>query len=206
MTPTAPKFEEAPASFNFPVQFITEDEQLWAAGLTIRANSGPEAIEALMETLKYGAWRCRMQIVKTPAPQPGPARRVPAEPEPSLDRLPPAPGTPAAAEQRPAADRPAPTPPAGSSVYYAIKLTVSPLPEGKVKLEWQAAGRRFADIRKTCTMEAACDLLQSTGEAWRMTDFTAAKVFNIRHAITWHEGRPMQGGGFYKDIDTISSY
>lgn len=208
VTPTAPLFQEAPASFNFPVQFETEDGQLWSSGLTIRANSGPEAVEALLETLRYGAWRCKMHVVKTPAPQPGPGLRQPAappEPEPSLDRLPAAPGSPPPERSNPAATTTAAGAP---NVIYAVKLEITPKPDGKVTLAWFSAGHRFADITKTCPIGTAVDLLQSTGEDWRTADVSASRVVSpIRHAVAWHDGKPKaQGGGFYKDIDSVSLY
>lgn len=201
--PAAPTFSEAPASFNFPVEFQTDDGLKWTAGLTIRGNTGPEAIERLLEAIKYGAARCRMGVVKTPQAQPAPAQRqAEAAADFSLDRLPPAPGEP----QRAPADRPV-SPPAGSSVIYATQLEIAPRPDGKVKLGWFAAGHRFPDISKVTTVEAATDLLLSTGEAWRSTDLTKAGMFNVRHAITWHPGKPKaQGHGNYQDIDSVSVY
>lgn len=205
-----PSYSEAPASFNFPVYIKNKDGVEVAFGLTVRGNSGPEAIENLLSTLAYGQKRCGMALIKTLNPSPAETRQAAAQaagPSPELDRLPPAPSqAPQEPRSNPVSTGVAPGTP---NTIYAIRLEILPKPGGKVSLNWYAEGHRMATIYATLPIDRACDLLQSSGEQWKAADLTRADDVKVRHAILWVEGKVNPNspeGRHFRNIVAINTY
>lgn len=191
---------EAPAVI-FTQLYTPKGGQVVQFNLTIRADSGPQAIDGMIEAINYAKKRGLSVIRPTgvmapesPAAAPTPQNNVNAHPAAQN-----APAAPVAAPAGNAAVIP------GAKTVIATKMTVMPKPDGKVTLEWFADGHKYADIYTTRAVDSALTLLASTG-AWTKEHLTAAQTFQVHHLITWRDSDKLNSkGNPYKDLVSIAN-
>lgn len=179
---------EAPASLNF----YGVTAKGWNVQYTIRDASDDALIARFGQVLK------KMEQFNI---QPKPVGQQPAtttaEAAPAPAQLPPLPGlpTPQAA--------PAPTNGSGVQTIHAIKLEVTPLPDGKAKLVFYEAGHQYPDISSTQSVDRLLALLAPTG-GWTAQHLGVAQAFNVTLDVDWKPSDKLNSSGKpYKDIVAI---
>lgn len=196
---TQPIFNEAPAVV-FTQLYGAKGGQVVQFNLTIRANTGAEAINGLLDAIKY-AENLKLSTVR-------PDMSIPAPTNKCADNTPaPAAGPAPVALSTPALVAPAsisPPPGGAGNIIHAVKMKVTPVEDDKVRLEWFAPGHNYADISKVCFEDKALDLLAKTGP-WDYSHLAKVNTYQVAHTIAWVQGKPNSKGGYYKDIVSVSA-
>ena len=87
---------------------------------------------------------------------------------------------------------------AGVQTLTAASMKVTPLPEGKVKIEFWNPGREWAEITATKTPEQAAAML---GSGWTVAHFKTAQVYALPVTIEWRNSERLNRAGKpFKDI------
>jgi hypothetical protein len=187
---TQPLFSEAPAVV-FTQLYGAKQNQIIQFNLTCRANTGEEAMEMIFRAIQYAAQYSLSTVkpdISQPAPAPSQSAPVPANHN----------------SQTPQQPLPADGFAPGSGLIRAVKLEIVPEMDDKVTLKFYETGHQYPDITTKRVTERALELLQSTGDGWRIEDLQRASTRNIRYGIRYRESDKRNSrGNPYKDIVDI---
>jgi hypothetical protein len=186
---------EAPFSDNF----YYVDRYGFNHQMTVRAATGKELLTRVEFMTKFLSENGR-----TPKPvgQQPPAT-FKGEGEPTGNggaHLPPAPGAPPPV---PAPGAPAPV---KGETFQAVKMEVTPKPDGKAELKFYAAGHRYPDLTSTQTVERLLQYLAATGDAWTAEHLATAQTFDVSYAVAWEPSEKLNSAGKpYKNLVAVKA-
>lgn len=178
--------------------------------ITGRGRNAAEAFDNLGDAIRYAMSRGWSPYKKGSMPAPrtaSVAATVPTSTTPATS------GAPAPTQAHVPAHVPAPEPTyedvggeRGENTLHATKLVVTPREDGKVSLGFFAAGHKYADITKVCTVEQAVQTLSPVG-AFAPEHFRALSTYEpITAEITWVESDKKNSAGKpYKNIVSITA-
>ena len=181
------------------------DVEMLEISITGRGRNAREAFENLGDVINYAkgkGWNPYKKVSSAPAMQK-------AQAAPSVPSVPAVPAVPAVATGASPAPVPSNEPvlvPLEENVINAVKLVVTPRPEGKVSLAFFSEGHKWADITKVCSIEQAIATLAPIGGFTAQHLQAVATYEPISARISWVESEKLNSAGNpYKNIVSITA-
>ena len=173
--------------------------------VTSRSINTSLALRGLLETVAEAKtlYNLRPYMKNKTAPTAQPAA---AQPSPVAQPVQPVVGAPAPSAQPVQAPEPEYVPVEGGAggELVANKMTVTPRPDGKSKLEFFMAGHRWADVSAVMTPDQLAGMMQLTG-AWTPDHFKATATYDVNYRIGWRPSAKLNSNGQpYRNISTVN--
>lgn len=194
--PYPPMMSEAPASVNF--YFVTK--RGYNCQLTLRDTDEIRLLDRMSQIIGH---------LESKGCQPKPVGQQPENKQPAPK--PNGNGNPAAPVTPPPTGKPAPTASAASSTpattawqkCHAVKMKVTPLEDGKVSVDFFAAGHQYPDVYDRMKPEQLLAMLAPTG-AWTLEHLNHVASYQVSYVVEWEfSERVNSKGNPYKNILAI---
>lgn len=201
---TTQTLPEAPSVVFTQIYGKNAEGQTVQFNITVRANTIQEAIDEIMEGIKYGGEKYKLTTSRPdlkqapPQKQPKPNTETAQYPQNTTNTTP---------------AQSAPIPPTSQATNHtntstqniiAVRMEVTPRSDGKVKLNWYELNHRYPDIYAVLTIERAIEMLIPTGQ-WELSHFEKVSTYNVNHKILWRESENKNSNGKpYKNIVSIT--
>jgi len=90
------------------------------------------------------------------------------------------------------------------NVYHAVRMQITPQPDGKSKVEFYLQGRQYPEITMSM-MPERCAAMLSTTDGWTPNHFLQSGNFTVKYAVTWkYSDNLNKAGKPYKNIVSIA--
>jgi len=164
----------------------TERREAFKINVTARAETVQGAIDQIIAGIRYGNEVYHLKPFNPLAPQ------TPNRPAPVTNQPNPNVKTNSAA----AAPAPAPSQPvqenADNGVIQVVKIVVTPRTDGKSKVEYFGAGRKYADLSSVMTPDSLANLF---GSGWTPDHFMVATEYQVSFSAYWRNSEKMNSAG-----------
>ena len=193
------KLPEAPASLNF----YAVTQKGWNLQFTLRDT---DELALMKRFAQLTTWLEERHVSPKAVGQQPAAVAAPAPTNGGAEQRtqpPPAPmGVPAPAP----APAPGAAPVAKGGTFQAVKMEVTPKPDGKAELKFYAAGHRYPDLTSTQSIDRLLQYLAHTGDAWTVQHLSVANTFDISYAVTFEFSEKLNSAGKpYKNLVDIEA-
>lgn len=168
----------------------TERREAFKINVTARAETVQGAIDQIISGMRYANEKYHLKPYNPMAPQ------TPNRPAPVTNQPNPNVKTNSAAAPAPA---PAPSQPVQENenqpeggVIRVVKVLVTPRTDGKSKVEFFGAGRKYADLSSVMTPDSLANLF---GSGWTPDHFMVATEYQVSFSAYWRNSEKMNSAG-----------
>ena len=168
----------------------TERREAFKINVTARAETVQGAIDRIIAGMQYANEVYHLKPYNPMSPQ------TPNRPAPVTNQPNPNVKTNSAAAPAPA---PAPSQPvqenaADNGVIQVAKVVVTPRTDGKTKVEFFGAGRKYADLSSVMTPDSLANLFGAIG-GWTPEHFVVATEYQVSFSAYWRNSEKMNSAG-----------
>lgn len=168
----------------------TERREAFKINVTARAETVQGAIDQIIAGMRYANEVYHLKPFNPLAPQ-TPNRPVPAPSQPNPNVKTNAAAAPAPA---PAPSQPVQANAADNGVIQVAKVVVTPRTDGKTKVEFFGAGRKYADLSSVMTPDSLANLFGAIGE-WTPEHFMVATEYPVSFNAYWRNSDKVNSAG-----------
>jgi len=177
----------------------TERREAFKINITARGLSPQEALDSIIDCMKYANERYHLKPYNPLAPQ-TPRKPVGTTPEPNVKTASAAAPAPVAKPQSPTAAVAQPAQ-LDNGTIRVVKVVVTPRTDGKSKVEFFAEGRRYADLSAVMTPDNLANLFGAVDEAWSPEHFQVATEYPVSFTAFWKESDKVNTAGkHYRNV------
>lgn len=164
----------------------TERREAFKINVTARAETVKGAIDRIIAGMQYANEVYHLKPYNPMAPQ------TPNRPAPVTNQPNPNVKTNAAAAPAPAPSQPVQANAADNGVIQVAKVVVTPRTDGKSKVEFFGAGRKYADLSSVMTPDSLANLF---GSGWTPDHFMVATEYQVSFSAYWRNSDKLNSSG-----------
>ena len=168
----------------------TERREAFKINVTARAETVQGAIDQIIAGMRYANEVYHLKPYNPMAPQTPnrPAPVVTNQPNPNVTN------SAAAPAPAPAPSQPVQENAADNGVIQVAKVVVTPRTDGKTKVEFFGAGRKYADLSSVMTPDSLANLFGAIG-GWTPEHFVVATEYQVSFSAYWRNSEKMNSAG-----------